>query len=323
MITEKNPLYRFIIIVFLLAFLTLLICSCAETKDVNQEKNDIYCVFTDSCGNTVTLNEKPQRVAVLFSSFADIWQLAGGSVDITVGESVERGFADSSAVLVDDGAGKAINTELLINADPDFVICSADIEAQAKAARLLSKADIPTAQFKVESFKDYLGVLDICTDITGCKDNYQKYGTEVAERIEALLEKTDKNFSEKRILFIRCGSSASSTKAKKASDHFAAAMLEELGAYNIADNAPVLLDGLSIEEIISEDPDYIFISTMGNDSAARSHMESVLAEPAWQNLSAIKEKRYVYLPKELFQFKPNARWDKAYEFLIKNIYEKN
>ena len=44
--------------------------------------------FTDSVGNLVTLNKKPEKVAVLFSSFADIWVSAGGRVDITVGESV-------------------------------------------------------------------------------------------------------------------------------------------------------------------------------------------------------------------------------------------
>ena len=43
---------------------------------------------------------------MLFSSFADVWETAGGRVDITVGESVERGFAPEDVLLVDDGAGK-------------------------------------------------------------------------------------------------------------------------------------------------------------------------------------------------------------------------
>ena len=45
--------------------------------------------------------------------------------------------------------------------------------------------------------------------------------------------------------------------------------VKELGTYNIAENAPVLLDGLSQEEILMENPDYIFISTMGKEEAAR------------------------------------------------------
>ena len=68
------------------------------------------------------------------------------------------------------------------------------------------------------------------------------------------------------------------------------------------------------------DPDFIFISTMGKESAAKAHMETVLAEPAWQSLSAVKNGRVIYLPKELFQFKPNARWGDAYAYLIEVLY---
>ena len=52
-----------------------------------------YYSFQDASGEQITLREKPQRVAVLFSSFADVWETAGGRVDITVGESVERGLS--------------------------------------------------------------------------------------------------------------------------------------------------------------------------------------------------------------------------------------
>ena len=97
-------------------------------------------------------------------------------------------------------------------------------------------------------------------------------------------------------------------------------MLSELGAYNIADDAPVLLDGLSIEHILEQNPDYIFIATMGDESAARAYMDSVLAQRAWQQLDAVKEGRYTYLPKDLFQFKPNSRWDEAYQYLKDVLY---
>ena len=98
--------------------------------------------------------------------------------------------------------------------------------------------------------------------------------------------------------------------------------VKELGTYNIAENAPVLLDGLSQEEILMENPDYIFISTMGKEEAARAYMDSVLQEEAWQHLDAVKEGRYAYLPKELFQFKPNKRWGEAYRYLADLLYPK-
>ena len=313
---------NYILIYFAALFtLSIFLSSCSD-KDIYDNKSEsIYYSFTDYSGNTVTLDKTPEKTAVLFSSFAEVWELAGGNVSITVGESIERGFAGSDAIIVDAGAGKTINTELLVASEPDFVICSADIEAQVKAAELLKDAGIPAAVFKVESFKDYLSMLKICTDITGCSELFEKNGTDVERNIKSILESVKNNKFEKNILFIRADSSDSSTKAKKADDHFAAAMLEELGAYNIADNAPILLDGLSIEEILREDPDFIFISTMGNEQAAIEHMDSILQTPAWKSLSAIKNGKYAYLPKELFQFKPNARWDEAYEYLIGLLYD--
>ncbi len=294
-----------------------------ETEELhnNDSINSPYYTFTDDAGEEVILKNKPERVAVLFSSFADIWNLAGGTVEITVGESVERGFADKDVILVDSGAGKTINTELLIDAEPDFVICSLDIEAQKEAALLLKKAGIPTACFHVDTFSDYLNMLKICTDITKDTESYEKNGMDVKKRIDKMLADLKGEPVNKNILFIRAGSGASATKAKRAQDHFAAAMLKEIGTYNIAENATVLLDGLSIEEILAEDPDYIFIATMGKEEAAKEHMNSVLEQTAWQSLTAVQNGKYVYLPKDLFQFKPNARWDEAYEYLIELVYE--
>lgn len=146
-----------------------------------------YYSFQDASGEQITLREKPQRVAVLFSSFADVWETAGGRVDITVGESVERGFAPEDVLLVDDGAGKTINQELLLSYEPDFVICSADLEEQVKTAEFLRKQGVPAAVFHVEEFQEYLDMLKICTDITGDQEAYETYGTQVREEVEAVL----------------------------------------------------------------------------------------------------------------------------------------
>lgn len=304
----------------LLTLSMLLACSACSLQELKEQAGP-YMRFTDDTGAEVVLETQPQRVAVLFSSFAEVWSLAGGETTITVGESVERGFAAEDAILVDRGAGKAINTELLVDSEPDFVICSADIEAQVLAAEHLRDAGIPTAAFRMESFSDYLRILDLCTVITGDRDAYKTNGASVAARIEQLFSEISGAPAYSDILFIRAGSSASSTKAKTAEEHFAAAMLREIGTHNIAEDAPLLLDGLSTEAVIDADPDFIFIATMGDEEAAKANMDSVLSQPAWQSLRAVKNGCYVYLPKELFQFKPNANWDDAYEYLIELVYE--
>ena len=139
----------------------------------------------DATGAVVSVPLNPKRVAVLFSSFADIWVTAGGSIEITVAETLERSIADETVVLVDDGAGKTINLERLIAAEPDFVICSADIQAQLDAADICRDAGIPACAFRVESFEDYLSLLTSFVHLTGQKERLKQYGTDISDTAQS------------------------------------------------------------------------------------------------------------------------------------------
>ena len=249
-------------------------------------------------------------VAVLFSSYVPMWQQAGGRVDITVGESVERGFVPEGTPLVDAGAGKSINVELLLSHKPTLVIYSTDIPAQVEAAELLKKSGIEVRGYHVESYEDYRAAM---LDMAKGSEKTEQTLSAIDARIAAAKDSCKGKSPE--ILFVRAGSSASSTKAKLPEDHFVCAMLEELGCVNIAQNAPILLDGLSMEEILKQQPEHIFFSMMGDETAARQNIEEILKSEPWQALSAVQEGRVHILPKELFHFKPNERWGESYEYL--------
>lgn len=300
---------------FVLTLCILLLTGCAAPGASGEGYT-----FTDDIGAEVTVAEKPQKVAVLLSSLADLWITAGGSVDISVGESVERGFADASVILVDEGAGKTINLEALIAAQPDFVLYSADLSGQVECAETLRSAGIPAAGFAVETFEDYLRVLKICTDILETPERYKQYGAALKAEIDTMIAAAQAQEKQPHILFVRAGSSAKVTKAKTAENHFVCAMLKEIGTFNIAEKAPILLDGLSTEEILLSDPDFILFTTMGDEAAGKAYMDSLLSDPVWQTLSAVQGGNVCQLPKELYQYKPNARWGEAYAYLIELLY---
>ena len=50
--------------------------------------------------------------------------------------------------------------------------------------------------------------------------------------------------------------------------------------------------------------------------------ETLLDNPAWNALSAVKNGRYFLLEKELYNLKPNARWGEAYQKLADILYGK-
>ncbi len=305
----------------LIKIFIVLLCVCLIFGGcTTKQQNALYYSFTDDLNNQVTLSAKPKKVAVLISSYAEIWQTAGGKVSITVGETVERKICNDTVLLVDSGAGKTINTELLLSFKPDFIIGSADLSGHIAAFNQLKTSGVPFALMRVESFNDYLNVLKIFCDITENPDAYKTYGLDIKEKIDVLKLKTKTKNSLPNLLFIRSGSSLSSLKAKSYKDHFAAAMLKELGAINIADEVPVLLDGLSNEVVLTEDPQYIFVSTMGNENAAKNLVNNTFKRAEWQNISAVKNGKVIFLEKDLFQYKPNHRWYDAYLFLAKTLY---
>ncbi len=62
---------------------------------------------------------------------------------------------------------------------------------------------------------------------------------------------------------------------------------------------------------------------MGSSSAAALEAldRALLSNPAWSGLTAVREGRYHVLPKDLFHYKPNARWGESYEILERILYE--
>lgn len=298
----------------------LLLAGCGAPSGASDEPAETVISFVDDTGAEIEVVRKPKTVAVLLSSLADLWITAGGDVAITVGETVERGFVDEGVILVDDGAGKTIDLEALIAEAPDLVLYASDIAGQLECADALKAAGIPAAGFAVETFEDYLELLKICTEILDDPENYETYGVRLEERVNELISLAKDQENQPDILFVRAGSTAKVTKAKTAENHFVCVMLKELGTHNIAEAAPVLLDGLSMEEILLADPDMMLYTTMGDESAGVAYMESLMADPVWQTLTAVKEGQVYQLPKDLFQYKPNARWDEAYEYLIELLY---
>ena len=147
-----------------------LFCGCGEQKTTQKEEIDTV-TFTDALDREVTVKKNPERVAALIGSFADVWTLAGG----TVCASVDDAWDDFDLDLPDAvnlGGAHSPNLELLLSANPDFVIASSSTAADVEMKEPLENAGITVAYFDVSSFDDYLAMLKVCADITGREDLY-------------------------------------------------------------------------------------------------------------------------------------------------------
>lgn len=299
-----------------------LFCGCAEKAPQKEESDTV--TFTDALDREVTLKKNPERVAALIGSFADVWTLAGG----TVCASVDDAWDDFDLELPDAvnlGGAHSPNLELLLSANPDFVIASSSTAADVEMKEPLENAGITVAYFDVSSFGDYLAMLKVCTDITGREDLYEQNGLNIKKQIDDIksdFAKENIPENERTVLILRA--SAGFVKAKGSKGTVLGEMLADLGCVNIADSDKTLLENLSIESIIKREPYRIFVVVMGDDTeAAKNKLSSVMEEnPAWGELEAVKENRLYFMDKKLFNLKPNARWAEAYEQLVEILRKK-
>ena len=308
--------------VMALLLCVVMLAGCGAKKN-EEEKTGGWTpiTITDDLGRTVTIEEEPKSVAALMGSFADTWVLAGGSLKAAVNDAWED-FGLELPGAANLGKYNAINLEQLFASEPDLVLASAVTKKQVDLKDSLEQAKVPVIYFSVNSFDDYLRMLKICTQITGRDDLYEQNGTAVAAQIEEVVKTANEKIKEQgapKVLFIRAA--ASVVKAKGSDDTVLGLMLRDLGCINIADGSG-LLEDLSIEKIITEDPKYIFITQQGSDSegAEKSLREALTGNPAWAGLTAVKEGRVYYMDKSLYHLKPNDRWGEAYDKLEKLIY---
>lgn len=300
--------------ILLIMLCVCLLWGCGTPAPETAPQNAI--TFTDDLGRAVTVS-RPRRVAVLLGSFAQVWQLAGGQVAAAPDDAWEDlGLTLPGAVNL--GSTKTLSLERLMSAQPDFILASTNTNQNLQWKETLEAMGVPVAYFDIDDFDDYLRLLDICTDITGRKDLYARHGTDVQAQIEAVLSRKPEE-GPKILCMV---ASASTLRAKSSQGNVLGAMLKTMGCRNIADSDNGILEDLSIEHILLEDPDHIFIVQRGDDAAGmRALVEQYFAEhPAWAQLTAVKEGRVHFMEKNLFNLKPNHRWGEAYEILEEILF---
>lgn len=292
--------------------LLLTLISCYDFAD--GVSNGGY-TFVDDLGRTVTVTEK-DKIAACHASFADCFLLSGGKLSGVTSDAIDdHGLKVGDAKII--GSAKTVNKEALVASGATVALLSADLVAHIELKAPLEALGIKCIYFRVDTFADYSRVMEHLTNITGRKDLYHTHVTLVGERINEIKAKIPESES-RTVLLMRAYSSGIKAKSD---DNLAGLILKEFGLKNLADLNPSLLEDMSLEYIVSEDPDVIMVLTMGSEDAALVYLKSNFeSNPAFSSLSAVKAQNYHVLPKDLFHYKPNERWDESYEHIAKLLY---
>lgn len=333
----KNSKALLIILILALSIATLVGCAPKQTVEADkplvkdEEVNngpDEYGItinketvsFIDGRGEEVTLSKKPERVVVLFNSYLDIWMLNGGSIvgklEESVGQSPIPGTENAEII----GALGSISLEKVLSVEPDLVILNSNQASQMELVASLQENKVPFIAIDYFGKEDYFKIVRLFSALNEREDLYEKNAVNVKNEIDSIIKEVPKN-SEPKVLIMMA--SAKSVTAR-ASDSYVGDMLKDLHTINIADSSNDALSdkNFSIEKILEEDPDFIFVQTTGNDmdKVLERMKEDVESNPAWSSLTAVKNHRYIILPKDIYMFKANHRYAEAYKGLAEILY---
>ena len=269
--------------------------------------------FTDANNREVSV-ENPQRVVSLYNSYGEAWMLAGGEFVGSIADTFDGGRLDEGVQNL--GSHTTPNMELLFSLSPDFVLLSSDIASHREIAPLLEESMIPCAFFSTPDYGSYMEMMRLFCELTGRDDLYQRQLETVQLPIEVMISEGQTLSSKPTALLIRANSIT--VKCKNSETTVAGNILRDMGFVNLADGNSALCESVSMESVIIEDPDYIFVVLQGSSSeAAQNNLASVLTNnPAWNTLTAVREGRFYILDRDLFHYHPNERWSESYQFIL-------
>lgn len=288
-----------------------------KDDDVKVEEETLN--FVDAFGKKQVIHKKPKKVVCLYNSFADVWYSLGGDIvgRIESTTSLPKAFLDAEVV----GDMGGVNVEKLLSLEPDLVLVASNIDGQTRVIPLLEQNKIEYMCLQYESVEEYLKILKLFGEIIGNQDKYQQVSNKVKKEVNSVIAKVPKDKHPSVLLLF------GSTRSVKVKTQYSTvgAMFKDLGARNIAYDSRLTseqMEAFSMERVLQEDPEYIFVQTMGNDigkilDRVRQDIES---NPAWATLTAVKEGRYIVLPKDLYLYKANSRYGDAYRGLAKILY---
>ena len=269
-------------------------------------------------GQTYTVPKNPQKIAVLSNSVLSMLYAVDGKAISRV--STTDALPPEIEALPVLGQTANINMEQLLGLNPDLVL---GLENQHKKYESqLQSSKIPTVLINYDGIKDNVPLIKFLGALT----NHEDKATTLANTYESNVNKVKDSVKAQqpaRVAVLRATGKGVTAETDAA---ITASMVKDLGMTNVVSTH---LDKTttdktvpySLETLAADDPDIIFVVTMGKEEEITKAMKKAMTDnPAWANLKAVQNNRVVYLPSKLFLLNPGLQTPEAMARLVKEAY---
>lgn len=273
----------------------------------------------DDAGRTVILQKKPEKIIALGSLLNALYDVGGKSIakcDVSAGDSLPEGTENLPTV----GKAYNINMEKVISLQPDLVI--SEVGVHDKYISIFKANKIPVIELRMKTYEDVAKEYKLLGDLCGTSAKTDGLINDMRQKTDDIISKLP--HSPKKVLILYVTSQDVSVKLDSS---IAGNVAQVLKLKNIAsgtksdkmgsENAP-----FSMEKIVEDDPDVILVTTMvtSKDKAEERIRKDLESNPAWNGLRAVKEKKIVYLPQDLFLSNPGVKFYESVEYMAKAVY---
>ncbi len=238
----------------------------------------------DASGETVVVDEEPERVVTLTPSAAQtVWEI--GAQDKVVGVSQFAGFLDGaeSREVVTEGFPATVQVETVISLDPDLVLAPNVIDNET--VERLRQANVTVYRFRLaSSIEDVYAKTERIGRLVGACEGAADTVAGMRERIDRVSSAVEGQ-DRPTVMYV-----SGEQLYSPGPNTFIGAMIEAAGGHNVVADANTSrpYPQLSPEFIAQQDPEWLVVSyTQAN--ANQSARELVPDSPALKNTTAYRE----------------------------------
>ena len=307
---------KFLYILYTVLFIVgLLFAGCGNSPQAGVD--GAYLTLTDDNGRQVSLAKKPDRIVALSASFLEPLQAVGANV---VGRpSSQTAVPEAARTIEEVGAVYQINIEKVVALQPDLVIAYKGMND--KFVPILESNHIPVLVVDMKTYDDVKEKIRLFAELTGEKKKGADLVKSMDDKIAAIQSKLPA--AVKRIAILH---STAQSLTVQLDGSIAGSVAKMLGFENVA-AASQPLEGnpnaapYSLETLVKQNPDIIFVTSMGDVEAIKQSMQqNMAANPAWQTLPAAAGGQLYFLPQSLFLLNPGIHYPEAVASMAKLAY---
>ncbi|MCI0556714.1 MAG: cobalamin-binding protein [Anaerolineae bacterium] len=263
----------------LFTLLLVLLAACAPQAT----PTPAALTFTDGLGREVKLEGPAQRVISLAPSLTEVFFAVGAGSQVVGRDDFSDYPVEAQNVASIGSTFSDLNTEAILALEPDLVV-AAEINTPEQVKSL---EDLGIAVYYFAnpvSFKDMFDQLELAGTMTGHKEEATALVESLTQRVEAV-EAAVAGVTEKPTAFYEIDGTDPVKPWTTGPGTFMDTMITMAGGVNIGGVLSDQFAQISVEEIVSQDPDFIILG----DTAFGVTVESIGARAGWSDLTAVKE----------------------------------